>query len=98
MCLGSWFPIDHVSANRLVRSRGNRELGRAGKSSDVGATRAVDGNGVRSSRRGVAEDASANISGVDQLRARRVQLGNKPVYPFVVFTAWMAPCSGKSVD
>ena len=67
--------IDHISANRLVRSRGNRKFGRAGKSGDVGVTGAVDGNGVRSSRRVVVEDTPANISGVDQLRARRVQLG-----------------------
>ncbi len=69
--------IDHGSASRLVRALGNRKLGRGGKSGYVGAARAVDGNGVGFRRRVVEQDTPANISGVDQLRACRIQLGDE---------------------
>src|SRR4029077_5690563 len=65
----------HDSASHLVRSRSHRKAGRAGKSGDVGVAGAVDGNALRWSRGVVVKAAPANVSGEDQLRACRIQLG-----------------------
>ena len=73
--------------------------GARGKSGDVGAAGAVDGNGVGSSRRVVVQDTPANISGVDQLRACRVQLGDEARGRIRAYSrVGQRLCSGKSVD
>jgi len=96
-CLGTVSELFTISAKHLVRSRSHRKLGRGGKSGDVGATQSVDGNRVGPSRGVVVKGAAANISGVDQLRACRVNLATKPVCACVLFTAEWRFCTGKSV-
>ena len=66
--------LEQYPANGLVRSRRDRILRRTGISREVSVAGAVDRNGAGPSRRVVAEDTPADISGVDQLRTRRVQL------------------------
>src|SRR5580700_3955872 len=75
--------IDQESASRLVRSGGNRKFRRVSKSSDVGAPRAVDSNGIWPGCGSVAKHTPTNISRVEQLRSRRIQLGyesRKPIF------------------